>query len=110
MTYFWIQMTHFAMASTNMDNWKEAPRSNTENPDEEFQEFNVFLERNPHLMNGGLFLEYYSRELMLQTPESRTEMRLPDLRPLPSIVGGAPGGTPATTAAAAAPVGAVGGR
>jgi hypothetical protein len=48
--------------------------------------FKKFLLLNPQLSNGGLFLHYYSKKLMLNTAASRTSVVLPDLRPLPSLV------------------------
>jgi len=70
MTYFWAHMVHFAMESTA-------------NPTGDFK---GFLLLNPQLSNGGLFLHYYSKELMLQSPDSRTQVALPDKRPLPSLI------------------------
>lgn len=70
MTYFWIHMVHYAMETT------ATPRN----------DFKTFLLLNPQLANGGLFLHYYSKKLMLQTAASRMEVMLPDIRPLPSII------------------------
>jgi len=72
MTYFWAHMVHFAMASSPDGAVKD--------------DFKVFVVMNPQLANGGLFLEYYSKELMLQSPESRLKVVLPDKKQLPSIV------------------------
>jgi len=83
MTYFWIQMIHFAMANTNYDELKR--HTDHENPDPGFQEFDAFLEKNADLMNGGLFLQYYSKPLMF-SPAAKEQFALPDVRPLPSIV------------------------
>jgi hypothetical protein len=38
------------------------------------------------LANGGMFLAYYSKKLMLHSPEARTAVVLPDKAPLPSLV------------------------
>ncbi|KXZ55875.1 hypothetical protein GPECTOR_2g1426 [Gonium pectorale] len=73
MTYFWAHMVHFAIASLKV-------------PDGATVDFKLFLLMNPQLSNGGLFLHYYSKQLMLQTPEARTCVVLPDKRPLPSIL------------------------
>ena len=70
MTYFWVHMVDFSMRSTH-------------NPSHTFQ---TFLLMNPHLANGGLFLHYYSKRLMLLDAESRTSVLLPDIRPLPSLI------------------------
>eukprot|EP01112_Ceratiomyxa_fruticulosa_P014739 TRINITY_DN4248_c0_g1_i1.p1 TRINITY_DN4248_c0_g1~~TRINITY_DN4248_c0_g1_i1.p1 ORF type:complete len:540 (-),score=112.25 TRINITY_DN4248_c0_g1_i1:117-1679(-) len=69
MTYFWIQMIDLAINST-----------------EKGLSFEDFLQKNPQLMNGGLFLEYYKKETMLNNPEARSQFVLPDVKPLPSFV------------------------
>ncbi len=70
MSYFWVHMVHYALISTKL------PK----------QDFHTFLLLNPQLSDSGLFLHYYSQQRMLQTAGARTEVLLPDLRPLPSIV------------------------
>ncbi|KAJ6633979.1 ADP-ribosylation factor [Pseudolycoriella hygida] len=69
MTYFWIQMIDLAIA--------QSPKGLS---------FEAFLSLNSHLMNGGLFLEYYKKETLLNNPIARKEMVLPDIKPLPTIV------------------------
>jgi hypothetical protein len=69
MTYFWIQMIDLAIA--------QSPKG---------IHFEEFLGLNPQLMNGGLFLEYYKKETMLNNPTARQEMVLPDIKPLPTLV------------------------
>lgn len=69
MTYFWIQMIDLAIA--------QSPKN---------LNFEAFLSLNPQLMNGGLFLEYYKKETLLNNPIARQEMVLPDIKPLPTIV------------------------
>lgn len=69
MTYFWIQMVDLAIA--------QSPKG---------VNFETFLSLNPHLMNGGLFLEYYKKETLLNNPIARQEMVLPDIKPLPTLV------------------------
>jgi hypothetical protein len=69
MTYFWIQMIDLAIAQSPKD-----------------INFEEFLRMNPQLMNGGLFLEYYKKETMLNNPIARQEMVLPDIKPLPTLV------------------------
>ncbi|CAF2525654.1 unnamed protein product [Rotaria sp. Silwood2] len=69
MTYFWIQMIDLAIA--------QSPKR---------IDFEEFLHLNPHLLNGGLFLEYYKKETMLNNPIARQEMVLPDIKPLPTFI------------------------
>ncbi|KAG2445825.1 hypothetical protein HXX76_000429 [Chlamydomonas incerta] len=75
MTYFWAHMVHFCIASM------KAPQQQGKEPD-----FKTFLLFNPLLTNGGLFLHYYSKDLMLKNAESRKQVVLPDKRPLPSLI------------------------
>ncbi|KAJ1570052.1 hypothetical protein HK096_004210 [Nowakowskiella sp. JEL0078] len=70
MTYFWCHMVHYAIESTK-------------NPTGDFK---GFLFTNPQLSDSGLFLTYYSKKLMLQTNETRTQVVLPDIKQLPSII------------------------
>eukprot|EP00606_Chrysophyceae_sp_TOSAG23-5_P000679 GSChrysophyteH2.ASY1.ANO1.628.1 assembled CDS len=70
MTYFWVHMVDFAR-QTDLDS--PSP-------------FKLFLLMNPQLSNGGLFLHYYSKKLILQTASSRTQVVLPDINPLPSML------------------------
>ncbi|CAF4055393.1 unnamed protein product [Rotaria sordida] len=69
MTYFWIQMIDLAIA--------QSPKQIN---------FEEFLRLNPHLLNGGLFLEYYKKETMLNNPIARQEMVLPDIKSLPTFI------------------------
>jgi ADP-ribosylation factor protein 1 len=69
MTYFWIQMIDLAIA--------QSPKEIN---------FEEFIRLNPHLLNGGLFLEYYKKETMLNNPRARQEMVLPDVKPLPTLI------------------------
>lgn len=72
MTYFWTHMVHFAIESNKTAG----------------NDFKTFLLLNPQLSNGGLFLHYYTKKLMLETPEPRNTVVLPDKHQLPSIIGG----------------------
>ncbi|XP_037038799.1 uncharacterized protein LOC119076212 [Bradysia coprophila] len=69
MTYFWIQMIDAAIAQSPKD-----------------LGFETFISVNQHLMNGGLFLEYYTKDTLLNNPIARQEMVLPDVKPLPSVI------------------------
>ena len=69
MTYFWIQMIDLAIA--------QSPKQ---------IDFEEFLRLSPQLLNGGLFLEYYKKETMLNNPLARQEMVLPDIKPLPTFI------------------------
>jgi ADP-ribosylation factor protein 1 len=70
MTYFWTHMVHYAIVST------KNPRG----------DFKGFLLMNPFLSNGGLYLDYYNKDTILTDPKARSEVVLPDKKPLPSII------------------------
>ncbi|KNC97698.1 small GTP-binding protein domain [Spizellomyces punctatus DAOM BR117] len=70
LTYFWIQLVNYGIRSM-----KPPP-----------EEFKQFLVMNPHLADGNLPLEYYSKETLFMDPKARTEMVLPDKKPLPSVI------------------------
>ena len=61
-----------------------SPPTAPDHPDDAFKNF---LLLNPQLSNGGLFLHYYSKDLMLKDPVARTQVVLPDKVALPSLVG-----------------------
>eukprot|EP00179_Madagascaria_erythrocladioides_P005737 CAMPEP_0198309350 /NCGR_PEP_ID=MMETSP1450-20131203/1745_1 /TAXON_ID=753684 ORGANISM="Madagascaria erythrocladiodes, Strain CCMP3234" /NCGR_SAMPLE_ID=MMETSP1450 /ASSEMBLY_ACC=CAM_ASM_001115 /LENGTH=442 /DNA_ID=CAMNT_0044012103 /DNA_START=129 /DNA_END=1454 /DNA_ORIENTATION=- len=99
LTYFWIQLVHFAII--------QMPKPLSHN-------FKTFLVMNPQLSNGGLFLSYYTKAHMMNNPAARNEVVLPNLRPLPSLLAdttsdAATAKATATAAAAAAHVSSEGG-
>ena len=87
MTYFWAHMVHFCMAQTAsiVSSARETPPAELTR-DTTLSEFKMFLLKNPVLVNGGLFLHYYSKQRMLLDAESRVAVLLPDKRPLPSLL------------------------
>lgn len=95
MTYFWVHMVHFAMMTMQVANDSSETTSSEESifgqklkDDENAQTtaFKTFLLMNPQLVNGGLFLHYYSKKRMLMNAEARSSVLLPDIRSLPSIL------------------------
>ncbi|KAJ6471873.1 ADP-ribosylation factor [Mycena sanguinolenta] len=105
MTYFWIQMVHFGISSMPpleiTDSATDTSSANTlvveksgdkqtpeaaEKPNDHFVRF---LLLNPHLVDGNLWAEYYSKEVIM-TPEAKAEMVFPDKKPLPNLVPNAP--------------------
>uniref|UniRef100_A0A0G4HB99 Uncharacterized protein n=1 Tax=Chromera velia CCMP2878 TaxID=1169474 RepID=A0A0G4HB99_9ALVE len=72
MTYFWAHMIHYALEAAR------DPRAKTD--------FKFFLAFNPQLCNSGMFLHFYAKERMLNDPKARTEVVLPDRKPLPSLI------------------------
>ncbi|KAF7371161.1 ADP-ribosylation factor 4 [Mycena sanguinolenta] len=105
MTYFWIQMVHFGISSMPpleiADSASDTSSAKTlvveksgdkrtqgedEKPNDHFARF---LLLNPHLVDGSLWAEYYSKEVIM-TPEAKAGMVLPDKKPLPNLVPKAP--------------------
>ena len=41
--------------------------------------FDEFIKLNPQLMDGGLFLQYYKKETMLNNPTARKEFVIPGI-------------------------------
>ena len=76
MTYFWIQIVHLGIQNT-------PPVSGSTNPSR--NEFGRFLFANPHVVDGNLWSDFYSKE-SLMGQEAKTTMVLPDKKPLPNLV------------------------
>ncbi|PRP87202.1 ADP-ribosylation factor 1 [Planoprotostelium fungivorum] len=70
MTYFWVQMVDYARGGDK---------------GRRYNSFDEFLGANKYLVDGGLFLHYYTRETMLLNKDARSEFTLPDVMPLPSV-------------------------
>jgi len=83
MTYFWIQIVHLGIR-----NMPPPPHPTTTSPATEIQsldDFSRFLLVNPHVVDGGLWSDYYSKEILM-SPKAKEEMVLPDKKPLPTLV------------------------
>jgi len=76
MTYFWIQVVHLGIRNTPpvSDSTKAA-----------LDEFARFLLVNPHVVDGNLWSDFYSKDVLM-SPEAKTAMVLPDKKPLPNLV------------------------
>lgn len=105
MTYFWVHMVDYSMRNTTLKETatvaaastagiESGDESNAESPSVLTSGFKRFLLFNPHLCNGGLFLHYYTKKLMLLNAEARTSVLLPDIRPLPSFLSALPPAPP----------------
>jgi hypothetical protein len=89
MTYFWIQIVHFGIRNmpalpnnaptTSTDPSSALPQSAS--PDN----FADFLLLNPHVADGNLWADYYTKAVMM-SPQAKSEMVLPDKKPLPNLV------------------------
>ena len=127
MTYFWVQIVHFAMCSVPKPVAEQAKPSSPDSGDNrvlmasnaDFEErtnpaiavaspsqlspdtlgseptrahhaqyredFCRFLLLNPHVVDSGLWQDYYSKDVMM-SPEAKKQMVLPDRRPLPNVI------------------------
>jgi len=74
MTYFWIQIVHFGIR--NMPPCEELSQSDN---------FLRFLLINPYVVDGGMWADYYSKDVMMST-KAKGEMVFPDKKPLPNLV------------------------
>lgn len=89
MTYFWIQIVHFGIRNmpilrnnaptTSIDPSTALPQSALPN------DFADFLLLNPHVADGNLWADYYTKAVMM-SPQAKSEMVLPDKKPLPNLV------------------------
>jgi hypothetical protein len=77
MTYFWIQLVHYAIASLPVRAGGDA--------DDGTDTFALVLALNPHLCDGMLWADYYEKGTMM-SPEAKAAMVLPDKQPLPNLV------------------------
>ncbi|KAJ1307422.1 hypothetical protein OPQ81_001524 [Rhizoctonia solani] len=77
MTYFWIQVVHFGIQSMSTEEMQIISAQN--------EDFCRFLLLNPYVVDGNLWKDYYSRDVMM-TPNAKENMVLPDKKPLPSLV------------------------
>ncbi|CAK5262182.1 unnamed protein product [Mycena citricolor] len=76
MTYFWIQMIHFGIRSL-----PDSPPPTAEGSDD----FARFLLLNPHIVQGDLWADYYTKGALM-SPEAKKSLVLPDKKALPSLV------------------------
>lgn len=97
MTYFWIQIVHFGIRNvppsaptdprasndtlSESDITSESKTTTSHGPNN----FARFLLINPHVADGNLWSDYYTREVIM-TPAAKAEMVLPDKKPLPNLV------------------------
>ncbi|CEL55313.1 ADP-ribosylation factor 4 OS=Xenopus laevis GN=arf4 PE=2 SV=2 [Rhizoctonia solani AG-1 IB] len=77
MTYFWVQIVHFGIQSM--------PAEDTQSQYEANDDFCRFLLLNPYVVEGSLWEDYYSKDVIM-TPSAKESMVLPDRMPLPSLI------------------------
>ncbi|KAM7206123.1 P-loop containing nucleoside triphosphate hydrolase protein [Naviculisporaceae sp. PSN 640] len=107
MTYFWVQMVHLGIArnlhGSDADATREKDQRNAhsltdtsgEDP-EEWEEvknpnsadensFGRFLMLNPFLVDGQLWADYYSKEVLM-SPPAKEGLLFPDVKKLPDVL------------------------
>ncbi|KAF9051269.1 hypothetical protein BJ165DRAFT_1400811 [Panaeolus papilionaceus] len=98
MTYFWSQIVHFGIrkfplglqspiseAPALPDHFSDQEASQTD-PQSTLEPFSAFLLVNPHVADSNLWSEYYSNlKSVLMSSKAKSEMVLPNKKPLPSI-------------------------
>ncbi|EPS45430.1 hypothetical protein H072_603 [Dactylellina haptotyla CBS 200.50] len=78
LTTFWVHQVYVALhrfqepVSGRLSEW----------PDKFF----AMLEKNPHLMNGSLWKDHYTKNYLL-SPKGKDNLLIPDLEPLPTFEG-----------------------
>lgn len=76
MTYFWIQIVHLGIRNT--------PPATLSSNQASLNEFARFLLVNPHVVDGNLWSDFYSKDVLM-SQEAKTVMVLPDKKPLPNL-------------------------
>ena len=81
MTYFWIQIVHYGIASMPATSSLPSEKDTITPADN----FSFFLVMNPHVCDGMLFSDYYNKQTIM-SPGAKEAMVLPDIKPLPNVV------------------------
>ncbi|KAK4207851.1 ADP-ribosylation factor family-domain-containing protein, partial [Rhypophila decipiens] len=100
MTYFWVQMVHLGIArgtgnTVNVDGQAAARDSHSlcpvkatgedQDPGTSVGDFARFLMLNPFLVDGLLWQDYYSKEVLM-SQEAKEGFVLPDIKKLPDVL------------------------
>ena len=94
MSYFWIQIVPFGIRNVPAPTEPRASNDTLSESDITSEskatspgpnDFARFLLINPHVADGNLWSDYYTREVIM-TPAAKAEMVLPDKKPLPNLV------------------------
>ena len=96
MTYFWVQLVHLgirnmppipSVTSESADSTATLvdEKPTTDSPTPSPDDFVRFVLLNPHVVDGNIWSDYYSKETMMNL-EAKARMVLPDKKPLPNLV------------------------
>ncbi|KAL5416308.1 hypothetical protein PMIN04_008202 [Paraphaeosphaeria minitans] len=90
MTYFWVQIVHLGIACmAKYTHTRNAHSLKSEGHGADLDGFATFLAVNQYLVDGQLWADYYSKE-MLMSKEAREGVVFPDFKGLPDVVALAP--------------------
>jgi hypothetical protein len=85
MTYFWVQIVYLGIVSSAAGIPPLSLQVSESNKASSQDKFSIFLFLNPYVVDGNLWIEYYSKEVMM-SPAAKEHMVLPDKKPLPNLV------------------------
>ena len=89
MTYFWIQIVHLGIRNVTPAIRSSAATAasahSVASSDASPDQFPAFLLLNPYVVDGNLWVDYYSKEVMMSTA-AKGGMVLPDRKSLPNLV------------------------
>ncbi|OAG07863.1 uncharacterized protein CC84DRAFT_1161920 [Paraphaeosphaeria sporulosa] len=90
MTYFWVQMVHLGIACMDTHaRTRNAHSLKSEGHGAGLDDFAAFLTVNQYLVDGQLWADYYSKEVLM-SQEAREGVVFPDIKGLPDVVASAP--------------------
>lgn len=85
MTYFWVQMVHLGIASMGVDVDSHTLKAEGQGQDDLVKDFARFLMVNPYLVDGQLWADYYSKELLMSA-DAKEGVQFPDIKGLPDVL------------------------
>ena len=89
MTYFWVQMVHLGITGMHeRDSHTLKPANANDEQDTDprvLEDFAHFLTVNAYLVDGQLWADYYSKELLMSA-EAKQGVWFPDIKKLPDVL------------------------
>ncbi|KAL1610477.1 hypothetical protein SLS60_002145 [Paraconiothyrium brasiliense] len=85
MTYFWVQMVHLGIASMGVDVDSHTLKAEGMEEDPRLYDFGRFLMVNQYLVDGQLWADYYSKDLLMSS-EAKKGVVFPDIKGLPDVL------------------------
>lgn len=90
MTYFWVQMVHLGIASMSAVRESHTLKAADGGDKKDAipglaDDFARFLMVNPYLVDGQLWADYYSKEVLMSS-EAKQGVKFPDIKKLPDVL------------------------